>query len=434
MTEAPLLPIFLPPLSVAYEQHRGTSVRRNIRLSGTRHHESRIFVDGETSGDAWDRWWKAFLGGTLPQYLGGKTQPLNVVDLFSSIGGLSLGVREASRALGYRFAPQLAADLDEDALATFRANFSPVKTVNASVTSLVDYRIESVRGRTRFVDDPALTHEATDLSQVDLVIGGPPCQGHSSLNNHTRGNDMRNDLYLTLPAMAIATSARVVIIENVPRVIHDSREVVASSVQLLEDAGYHVAKGVLSADLLGWPQTRARHFLIASRESAPIPFADVVQLLQRRAASILWAIGGLEDEVTEDDILLSTPVMSSANVERVNWLFENGKYDLENQMRPECHRDGHTYPAVYGRLHADKPAPTITSGFQTPGRGRFIHPTRRRVLTAREAARIQGFPDVFQFVGAEGDVTKSMLQKWIGDAVPSILGFTAGLIALDTLK
>ena len=434
VTEAQLLPLFDPPLSISYEQSRETSVRRTISLGAGRRHESRTFIDGDLVGDSWDRWWQSFLRGATTQYLGGRTRPLNVVDLFSSAGGLSLGVREASRALGYRFEAQLAADLDEHALATFRANFAPLKTVNASVRSLVDYQIESLHGRARFVDDPVLTFEASDLRDIDLVVGGPPCQGHSSLNNHTRGNDFRNDLYLTLPAVTIAANARAVIIENVPRVIHDSGEVVASSVQLLENAGYHVASGVLAADALGWPQTRARHFLIASREAAPMFFGDVVQALHRQAASIFWAIGGLEDAVHDDDILHSIPMMSAENIERVAWLFEREKYDLENQMRPECHRDGHTYPAVYGRLHPDRPAPTITSGFQTPGRGRFIHPTRRRVLTAREAARIQGFPDSFQFVGANGALTKSMLQKWIGDAVPSILGFNAGLIALETLK
>ena len=79
----------------------------------------------------------------------------------------------------------------------------------------------------------------------------------------------------------------------------------------------------------------------------------------------------------------------------------------------------------------DKPAPTITGGFQTPGRGRFIHPKRRRVLTPHEAARVQGFPDLFDFVSPLGDrLSRSYLSKWIGDAVPSILGTAAVVSAL----
>jgi DNA (cytosine-5)-methyltransferase 1 len=79
----------------------------------------------------------------------------------------------------------------------------------------------------------------------------------------------------------------------------------------------------------------------------------------------------------------------------------------------------------------NEPAPTITGGFQTPGRGRFIHPRKRRVLTPHEAARIQGFPDWFDFAGPSGDaLNRAMLGKWIGDAVPSIMGAAAAISAL----
>ena len=146
-----------------------------------------------------------------------------------------------------------------------------------------------------------------------------------------------------------------------------------------------------------------------------------------------WAIGDLEGVVPGDDLLHTTPKLSRENQDRIQWLFENAAYELPNHIRPDCHKDGHTYPSVYGRIHKDSPAPTITTGFQTPGRGRFVHPTQQRVLTVREAARIQGFPDSFAFRAASGPLTRAMLQKWIGDAVPSILGFTAGILALEAL-
>ena len=75
------------------------------------------------------------------------------------------------------------------------------------------------------------------------------------------------------------------------------------------------------------------------------------------------------------------PELSDANRRRIDWLFDNDAHDLPLSERPDCHRDGTTYNAVYGRLYPDRPAPTITTGFLTPGRGRYIHPTRRRVLT-----------------------------------------------------
>ena len=77
--------------------------------------------------------------------------------------------------------------------------------------------------------------------------------------------------------------------------------------------------------------------------------------------------------------------------------FEHDLYNLPNSERPDCHKDGTTYGSVYGRMFPDRPAPTITTGFMTPGRGRFIHPLLPRTLTPWEAARIQGFPDTYNF-------------------------------------
>ena len=79
----------------------------------------------------------------------------------------------------------------------------------------------------------------------------------------------------------------------------------------------------------------------------------------------------------------------------------------------------------------EKPAPTLTTGFLTAGRGRFIHPKLPRTLSPREAARIQGFPDWFDFSVTDGDPpTKRELATWIGNAVPSVLGHAATLSAL----
>ncbi len=79
-------------------------------------------------------------------------------------------------------------------------------------------------------------------------------------------------------------------------------------------------------------------------------------------------------------------------------------------------------------MRPNDPAPTLTTGFMSPGRGRFIHPTERRVLTPREGARLQGFPNWFDFTpDSLLDVRKTDLAKWIGDAVPSILGYFATL-------
>jgi DNA (cytosine-5)-methyltransferase 1 len=128
------------------------------------------------------------------------------------------------------------------------------------------------------------------------------------------------------------------------------------------------------------------------------------------------------------------PEMSEANRKRVDWLFDHDAFDLPNHQRPDCHKDGHTYPSVYGRMYWNQPASTITGGFLTPGRGRYVHPKRRRVLTPHEAARIQGFPDWFSFRPIDRDPTRAELTKWIGDAVPPILGYAIALSLLVPLR
>ncbi len=128
-------------------------------------------------------------------------------------------------------------------------------------------------------------------------------------------------------------------------------------------------------------------------------------------------ITGLEDEPDHSTALIARPSrMTATNTERIKHLFMNRLYELPDAVRPSCHRDkAHTYQSVYGRLRWGCPAQTITSGFGSMGQGRYVHPQRQRLITPHEAARIQGFPDFFDF-SAAGGVTA--LRTMIGNAVP----------------
>lgn len=124
--------------------------------------------------------------------------------------------------------------------------------------------------------------------------------------------------------------------------------------------------------------------------------------------------------------------LSIENKRRIDWLFDNDTFNLPDRERPDCHKNGHTYGAVYGRLEWSKVSGTITTGFMSPGRGRYIHPTQRRALTPHEAARIQGFPDSFAFLYEDGTIPAGKaLGKVIGDAVPPVMGQAAILAALQ---
>lgn len=379
-------------------------------------------------------WLRSYLSGVIPRTLSTtEDRAIRTVDLFCGAGGFALGVRQLAAETGHAVVNELAADVDEAALAVFSANHQTGIAWPRSVTSLVDFRIRGRGEGARFVYPPELLDPAlvAAVDGVDLVTAGPPCQGHSNLNNRSRRDDRRNRLFLTVPAFAIAAGAQAVAIENVPAVVHDRDGVVDSARCLFESAGYRVDAGVLAADELGWPQTRQRYFLVARRPGRPLPLNRLAAAFSAPARSVWWAIADLEGCTSDSDPMTTLSRISEENVARIEFLFENNELDLPPSERPTCHRDGTTYQAVYGRMDRQRPAPTITTGFMSPGRGRFIHPTRPRTLTPREAARLQGFPDTYRFVlDPSAPPTRHQLGKWIGDAVPMPLGYLAALSAL----
>lgn len=419
-------------------ERRGAVLERRIELGGGCI-ESLVEApvrprDGAEEDLAGD-WWGAYLAGQIPGAGGAGGRRLRVTDLFCGAGGLSLGVRQAAAELGMATVTELAVDSDAAALATFAANHDVREARWDSVTSLVDYRVNGWEQEASFSYPPEIIDEgaAAACGRADLLSAGPPCQGHSNLNNRSRRSDLRNHLMLTVPAFAIAAGVPRVIIENVPEVVHDYKDVAATSISLLENAGYRVAQGVLRADAMGWPQTRRRYFIVACRDYEPVDLTVIgAALAADQKRPVGWLLDWLAaQDAPFDDLLDRGTAHNEENQGRIEWLFDNDAYDLPDAERPASHRGGHTYGAVYGRMRPDVPAPTITTGFTTPGRGRFIHPTKRRTLTPREASLIQGFPLGYRFVGEDGaQPSRSQLAKWIGDAVPMPLGHAAALSAL----
>ena len=366
----------------------------------------------------------------------GEIPEIGVADLFCGAGGLSFGVREAVFACGLRPRAVLAADMDAAAMEVYRRNFDPANHCARNLWTSVTKNYSARKPPARFIDAPRVVSDEMRpaVGEVDILLGGPPCEGHSTSNNVSRRNDPRNRYYIVMPAMAVALDAKAVIVENVPGVRHDHRSVLETAVELFESAGYFVSESVVDAVRTGLPQTRKRHILIACKGGA----ADIeaaVRAVERPPRPLRWAIGDLMDADAESGDPLHRPAeLSAENARRIDYLFDNGEYNLPDALRPDSHKGGHTYPSIYGRLRWDAPSGTITTGFRSPGRGRYIHPERRRTITAREAARIQGFPDRFQFKLINGgSPTKTALSKMIGDAVPPPIGYAAALAALGAL-
>jgi DNA (cytosine-5)-methyltransferase 1 len=339
-----------------------------------------------------------------------------VVDLFAGCGGLTLGAAEAAYANDFAVDVRLAVDFEDAAIRAFRANFPSAKTQIAAVEDLFDGAL----GTKTTSQERGI---ARSVGNLDLLVGGPPCQGHSNLNNHTRRADPKNRFYLRMARAAEVLRPKAVIVENVPAVVHDSEGVVDRATAALTAAGYKVTNSIVELVRLGVPQKRRRHVLLGVRREIADPELDVAAMLQdggEKTRDLRWAIGDLEKNTPAS--WMDTPSSPSAeNLARMQWLIEKREHDLPNPLRPPCHQGEHSYVSMYGRLKWNEPAQTITSGFGSLGQGRFMHPSQCRTLTPHEAARIQGFPDYFTFDSA---VTRTELSVIIGNAVPPALAST----------
>lgn len=341
---------------------------------------------------------------------------------------MTVGLDEAARQAGCQLNVALAVDSDADALGIFKNNFPTALTQ----VSLVESIFAGALGSPPINAEKSLSES---IGAIDILMGGPPCQGHSDLNNHTRRADPKNQLYLLMARAAEVLRPRVIVIENVPTVRLDKSGVVQATLQTLTGCGYAVAGEVLDLARLGVPQRRRRFVLVASNFPTINP-AHVLMTLRNSmpdhpSRTVAWAIRDLLQE-RSDTIYDTSSRTSDANLRRIRRLFNDGLYDLPNRYRPECHRDGdHSYVSMYGRLRWNEPAQTITTGFGSMGQGRYVHPQRRRTLTPHEAARLQTFPDWFRF---GGEISRGVLSKVIGNAVPPLLMTQVGRILIPQLQ
>lgn len=191
---------------------------------------------------------------------------------------------------------------------------------------------------------------------------------------------------------------------------------------------------VINLQRVGVPQKRRRHVMLALRKTLPTPedLLDQVEMTcVEHARTVAWAIKDLE-RVKPISAFDRASVPSHLNRERIDTLFRERAHDLDNRDRPPCHRDkDHSYKAMYGRLHWDRPAQTITTGFGSMGQGRYVHPSRHRTLTPHEAARLQTIPD---YVKLSLDERRGAWAQMIGNAVPPFLTRALGKMLLPHLK
>ncbi len=347
---------------------------------------------------------------------------IRVVDLFAGCGGLSFGFERGVGRSGVQHTG--AVEFDPDAAATYAANVSG----NVYVGDIAEW-IES-----------GLMPKA---GTVDVVLGGPPCQGFSALNRAGE-HDRRNGLWKSYADAVAAMQPAVFVLENVPQflVSPQYQQLIKEFAPCGRLANYQIdSDNVLDASLYGAAQKRKRAIVIGRRNDVPpvgLPAKSEPMMTVRNA------FAGLPLKVTRTELPperfvefqgleVSGPYVghdihvtrwkSTTSLRRYQQIPEGGnRFDLPWDLQTPCWRNHRTGSGdVMGRLHWDRPSVTIRTEFFKPEKGRYLHPSEHRPITHLEAARLQGFPDDFQWFGS-----KVSIARQIGNAVPIQLGQALG--------
>lgn len=332
-------------------------------------------------------------------------RPLRFIDLFSGCGGMSLGFEMAG------FESLIAIDNWKDALVTYAHNRKNPKTLCADLHTLSPKDVESQIGS----------------SEVDVIIGGPPCQGFSVAGKRII-EDERNKLYKSFVAMVAHFRPRAFVMENVPNILSIGEGVVKESIfKDFESLGYKVACKVLLASDYGVPQNRRRAVFVGLKGDVDeFDFAMPVVSHKVTTAEAL-------SDLPEKSLAPGSPYQVEAQSEFQKLMragsagVSNHDITIHNQKTIDIISlvpDGCNYKSLpaelqgvrkvhiaWTRLNSKKPSITIDTGHN-----HHFHYKYNRVPTARESARLQSFPDSFTFVGGKG----SQLRQ-IGNAVPPLM-------------
>lgn len=343
-----------------------------------------------------------------------------VLDLFSGAGGLSYGLDSQGD-----FETVVATDFFRSALDTLQANSPNVDIVFGDITDgkVKDEIVERAKAR-----------------GVNMVVGGPPCQGFSNKGKKLGLSDPRNFLFLEFVDVVSRLEPEVFIIENVKTL---TTAVNGYFIQQIEeefrDLGYMVSHRVLKASDFGVPQTRERTIIIGSRTVSfnfDLMSKATQQLTVRDAISDLDYLesgqgvlvgdyanqprSDYQKSLRKDSDKLHNHVATAHSKGALHKLSlipaEKGKEYLPKELL-----GNQKFKTTWSRLEWDKPSPTIDTRFDTPSNGKNSHPYLHRAITPREAARIQSFPDSFVFVGSKTEICRQ-----IGNAVPPLLARAIG--------
>lgn len=347
----------------------------------------------------------------------GHAKPqVTAIDLFAGAGGLTLAAQE----LGIRILA--AVEYFKHACDTYERNF--IAGANGTAPRLYRKDIRKLSPKTLLSDLKLNTGE------LDILMGGPPCQGFSTHRINDAGvNDPRNDLLLRYFAFVKTLKPKVFVVENVPGLLWPRHAAyLMKFMSHAKRAGYKVLKPeVLNSRDYGVPQNRKRVFLVGFRADIDhdIPWPppathgdpDSDEVKQGKLKPWVPAAKVFELPLREDDPNAIHMQHSKELIAVFARTPKNGGSRRESGRVLKCHKDHDGHKDVYGRIDPTKPGPTMTTACINPSKGRFVHPTENHGITVRHAARFQGFPEDFDF---DGGLMAVGIQ--VGNAVPTGLG------------
>lgn len=334
-----------------------------------------------------------------------QDSPFQLLDFFSGAGGMSLGFAALSRIKPF-FRHLGGCDIDPDALETYRRNFN-----TAGVRQDIRLLANNKNRLERFLSEL----DGYDPRRPLVIVGCAPCQGFSSHRKKKwEEADVRNLLMGTFAKLAVQLNPVCIVMENVPELLSKKYwEHFQQARVIFSKAGYVVHQGIYNAASFGVPQERFRSLVIAMRRDHVLPQE---MLDSEDFVSVRQAIGHLPrvapGQYHPMDDFHRSAHHRPTTIETIRAVPKNGG-SRPFGVGPKCLDKVRGYYDVYGRLHWDKPAITITHYSRNPASGRYVHPVQNRGLTMREAALLQSFPVGFEFTGSFDSVFKQ-----IGEAVP----------------
>jgi len=338
------------------------------------------------------------------------------IDLFCGAGGMSYGFEMAG------FKPVLAIDNWQDALDTYNHNNPSGRTLCADLSNIDVKKVASEYG----------------VKNVDLIIGGPPCQGYSIAGKRIV-DDIRNKLYKSFVSFVAYFSPKAFVMENVPNILSIGDGIVRESIlNDFRELGYDVQYKVLTASDYGVPQNRKRAIFVGLKKgSFSFPEQSVVNKVTASEALSDLPEGSVDDGIeyqmseqseyqkwarSKSKGIYNHEVTSHSEKTQhiISLVPDGGNYkDL-----PEGWGESRKFHMAWTRLNGNAPARTVDTGHRN-----LFHYVYNRVPTVRESARMQSFPDDFIFTG-----TKTQQSRQVGNAVPPLLGQALGEALLEIIQ